>query len=581
MSRAHSPRVCRELLLLVPSWLQHIPALSLFVRSMLVHVADLGSASLRIVLGDDLVSRYALERALSYPSLPVLQGGQRSGRASDRLEVGIVTLDEVLALHNLSYAFVPNDERCIKEVHRKCAFDPRGVYGARASENKFLYQFIKKMYGVLYFHGYREAVILDSEGLVLGGPVSLRALVRAHGGGSGGDGSSGDGSMDGAPPHSQLVFSSHQQEPFMGGVSATSKYDPLKLRRMSEACRYLLGLPSALSIARRRADDCGFAGMSEAKCRARGCVWDPPSRIQEQAGQPWCRLPGKQFGQQSGRPFGQQQHAAATDPVPWNATARWSLSRLGQPHAVAWGYQGWVWRRSTVVSLFSRVQRAHGGTSLLAAASRIFEHDRCYEATLYWEHVANPPTEEEEEGRAVGGEQKDAAETVAATAPHAGRGSDAGRGSARRGERRSLDVAVDREEVELRLHTEAVAARKRSSSSSSSSSYSERMVGAEGRARAPPVASAGGRWGPGGGSSHRLNLPDRTSSHAPMRIISPASLIHFLNGTCVYLPVWPTRLEFFSAFLIVPQVSVQPLAPSACPLPLGCRLRSHSRLDAS
>ena len=54
MSRAHSPRVCRELLLLVPSFLQHVPALSLFVRSMLVHVADLGSASLRIVLGDDL-----------------------------------------------------------------------------------------------------------------------------------------------------------------------------------------------------------------------------------------------------------------------------------------------------------------------------------------------------------------------------------------------------------------------------------------------------------------------------------------------------------------------------------------------
>ena len=43
--------MCRDVLLLVPSFLHHIPALSLFITSILAHVAGVGAASLRVLLG--------------------------------------------------------------------------------------------------------------------------------------------------------------------------------------------------------------------------------------------------------------------------------------------------------------------------------------------------------------------------------------------------------------------------------------------------------------------------------------------------------------------------------------------------
>ena len=62
--RAATTRVSRPLLLLVPSYLQHLKAFLLLLESLLGHVSDLHAASLRVVLGDDARTARAFEEAV-------------------------------------------------------------------------------------------------------------------------------------------------------------------------------------------------------------------------------------------------------------------------------------------------------------------------------------------------------------------------------------------------------------------------------------------------------------------------------------------------------------------------------------
>lgn len=512
--RVPRPRVCRDVLLLVPSFLQHIPALSLFISSILAHVADLGAASLRVLLGDDAASREALEAALAYPALPLAPSEYRPiapGRAgstwtSRRLEVGYATLSEVLAPHNLSYSFELLDERCKSRIHRKCADDARGVYGAPAAHNKFLLQFIKKLHGALHFRGYQHVLILDSEGLVLSGPVSLRALVRAHSGGDVAVSSEGGGPPD-ASTHGrdapmeivpQLMFTVVQPELFTGS-DTIGRPDPLKLRRVSEACRYLLGLPTALSM--RQA---------------------PPSPASPESG----AAPRAEAG------AGSVASSAAS-------SVAWSSAILGRERAaVAWGYQGWIWRRTEVASLFQRVQAEHK-EPLLSVASRLFEHSRCYEATLYWEHVANPP-----------GAGPSA--SPSALDDHGSRGADEASSNGTHAyasrtieeQHRALDATAGESGEDELLTLPATLGQQ----SRLFITRSKSAAGGEGGAYHIRHAHAHAR-----GAAATRTRPLREGASA-LRVVSSQSLLHFLNGTCAYLPTWPTNLEFFSAFLLVPQV---------------------------
>ena len=219
----------------------------------------------------------------------------------------------------------------------------------------------------------------------------------------------------------------------------------------------------------------------------------------------------------------------------------WSAPILTQPHAIAWGYQGWLWQPRQVHSLFARVESAHRGESLLDVASRVFQKTRCYEAMMYWEHVANPHEEAPPQVEAADEQQPPQQQP--------------------RDVQRALDAASDGEERELIIIPQPPPVRHARARKDIHVSRTPRVIvrsladGMYMEHRPNDEGQGGGHHGGGlqGGTHHGGGHPGSDSAVQILRVVSPISLIRVLNGTCAYLPVWPTSLEFFTSLLVTPQ----------------------------
>ena len=165
-----SPRNARALLFIVPTYPPHFTAAAHLLQSMRRHATDPETASVRFITSD-AAEVSSLERLI-----------HRMDRATQTcasprvLDVGIVALTAIsqqwrVTVTNLTYASLGPD----------CAIPSRQSvprckgYTAPPDSNRFLYQYVKKLYAARYFR-YDRAMLLDSDSDVVGRNFSFRAL---------------------------------------------------------------------------------------------------------------------------------------------------------------------------------------------------------------------------------------------------------------------------------------------------------------------------------------------------------------------------------------------------------------------
>ena len=147
---------------------------------------------------------------------------------------------------------------------------------------------------------------------------------------------------------------------------------------------------------------------------------------------------------------------------------------------------------------------------------------------MYWEHVANPQVAAVDEPSP----QVEAADRQ----PPQQQASDA---------QRALDAASDGEEYEIILLPQPPPLVKGNRVSRTPRTIVRSQAdGVYTEQRPSDEDQVSARQG-------RARGPD--SAVEVLRMVSPISLIRALNGTCAYLPVWPTSLEFFTSLLVTPQ----------------------------
>lgn len=187
-------RRCRRLLIIVPTYLGHLDYVQILLESLLTRIVDLDRVSLRLVVGDD-GENLVFEQRLNLSIIA----------SSSSLDVAVAPLSQVLAHYNLSYPHFQSSALMSDD-------DDRGIRGANASTNKFLFQFTKKLYGARFFSGYEQALILDSESSILQPNTSLSSLFHAE---------------RGRP----LLFASHD-----------TLLEVRKLRQLTSSCLGMLGM---------------------------------------------------------------------------------------------------------------------------------------------------------------------------------------------------------------------------------------------------------------------------------------------------------------------------------------------------
>ena len=161
---AHDARRCRSMLLLVPSYVGHMHyAFGSLLRSLLAHATDLGDASLRLVISDD--ERREFEAALHTHLVTASMLPSTCPRQLERhtFDVALLTVSEITRPYGVS---VPRYRT------RKHARMWKGW--SKPSQNKFLFQSMKKLYAARYLQ-YSHALILDSEAIALQ-PFGFREL---------------------------------------------------------------------------------------------------------------------------------------------------------------------------------------------------------------------------------------------------------------------------------------------------------------------------------------------------------------------------------------------------------------------
>lgn len=164
----HASRRCRDYLLLVPSYAAHLPLCSNLMRSLQKHTSGHELVSVRIVVGMlPPESTPAMRPPVSLRS-SILQEEARFQQLAkppsskmtrrEQLDVGVVRLDTIFDFFGWSY---PGG------WYANLQHDSRGrEVGAAPRHNKYLYQFLKKTLGALYFV-YEETLIVDSDSFFL------------------------------------------------------------------------------------------------------------------------------------------------------------------------------------------------------------------------------------------------------------------------------------------------------------------------------------------------------------------------------------------------------------------------------
>lgn len=160
----------RRRLILMPTFPAHFSEAIGALTSLLTFAADPEELSMRLVTGSIEESRSLRERIERTAFRTCAAPGVASGTdGAHALDVGILDILSIGRAYNVSV--VPYQSNFSME-------DKSGVRGGAPHRNKYLWQFIKKLYGARFF-GAEQTLVLDSESRALR-PFSARAVWDSY-----------------------------------------------------------------------------------------------------------------------------------------------------------------------------------------------------------------------------------------------------------------------------------------------------------------------------------------------------------------------------------------------------------------